>query len=189
MRSTVELRSYDAEQAQEILEDLVAVYLEIHATPPTPFQNEDRYRRQLAGHMGNPGWKLVTATEDGELIGYAYGFPLPPHTRWWEGLQTPVPDGFTDEDGHRTFAISEIMVRAPWRRQGASGLLHRALLADRPEIRVTLLVEPGNEFARRAYVKWGYHPVGELRPSWDHSPNYLAMMLSTKLTPDAAKKT
>lgn len=177
MTGTAELRSYDADQAQKLLEDLVAVYLEIHATPPTPFQNEERYRRQLAGHMANPGWKLVTATEGGKLIGYAYGFPLPPHTRWWEGLQTPVPDGFTDEDGHRTFAISEIMVRTHWRGQRVGGRLHRALLADRPEKRATLLVEPDNELARRAYGKWGYETIGALLPGWAHAPTYLAMLL------------
>ncbi|WDZ84395.1 GNAT family N-acetyltransferase [Micromonospora cathayae] len=174
---TVQLRTYDSEQAQKILEDLVRVYLEIHATPPTPFQNEDRYRRQLAGHLTNPGWKLVTATENGELIGYAYGFPLPPHTRWWEGLQTPVPDGFTAEDGRRTFAISEIMVRLPWRRQGVARMLHEALVSDVEGRRMTLLVEPDNLPARTAYTRWGYREVADLRPGWENAPTFTALVL------------
>ncbi|MFE0592390.1 hypothetical protein [Micromonospora echinospora] len=63
--------------------------------------------------------------------------------------------------------------------QRAGGRLHRALLADRPETRATLLVEPDNEFARGAYSRWGYRPIGELRPGWEHSPTYLAMLSTT----------
>lgn len=177
-----QLQTYDAEQAQKILEDLVRVYLEIHATPPTPFQNEDRYRRQLAGHMTNPGWKLVTATEDSELIGYAYGFPLQPNTRWWEGLQTPVPKGFIDEDGRRTFAISEIMVRSSWRRKGIANALHKWLLQGRDEKRATLLVEPANSQAIAAYEGWGYRSIGDLRPRWDNAPIYDARIKNLSKT-------
>lgn len=175
MTDVVQFHIYDAEQAQAIVEDLVAVYLEIHATPPTPFQNEDRYRRQLAGHMANPGWKLVTAHEVDELIGYAYGFPLPAHTRWWQGLQSPAPEGFTDEDGRRTFAISEIMVRTPWRRRGIARDLHRELSAGQTAERTTLLVEPSNFAAQRAYTKWGYKKVAQIRPGWTNAPIYDAM--------------
>lgn len=177
MTQGLHLQTLDAEQAQNILDNLVAVYCEIHADPKDEFHSEDRYRRQLANHMSVPGWKLVAATKDNELVGYAYGLPLPATTRWWQGLQTAMPAGFAAEDGHRTFAISEIMVRALWRRQGVARALHDELLAGRTEERATLLVEPNNAPAQAAYAKWGYDKVAELRPSWEHAPTFDVLVL------------
>jgi ribosomal protein S18 acetylase RimI-like enzyme len=175
--SVVTLASFDAGQAQPLLEELIAVYGEIYSDPNDAFHGEGRYRRQITSHMTAPGWRLVTAhTDDGELVGYAYGFPLPASTRWWDGLLTPVPDGFTAEDGHRTFAISEIMVRSPWRRQGIAKELHDEVLAGSPTQRATLLVEPDNAPAQAAYASWGWCKVAELRPGWEHAPLYHALL-------------
>lgn len=172
MTSDFSLRALDAAQAQPLLDQLIAVYVEIYSQPDEAFHGEKRYRVQITNHMQAPGWKLVTAEKEGDLVGYAYGFPLQPATRWWEGMQTPVPDGFTTEDGRRTFAISEIMVRAPWRRQGIARTLHDELLAGRPEERATLLAEPDNEPAQAAYAAWGWRKVAEIRPGWDNAPLY-----------------
>lgn len=168
----VRLRSFDADEAGPLLDRLVGVYLEVYADPDDLFHSEDRYRLQLAGHRSVPGWTLVTCEKGGGLVGYAYGFPLAPGTRWWHGLLTPVPDGFVDEDGRRTFAISEIMVRAPWRRQGIARTLHDRLLAGRRERRATLLADPENAPAQAAYGSWGWTKVAELRPAWDNAPRF-----------------
>lgn len=81
-----------------------------------------------------------------------------------------MPAGFTDENGHRTFAISEIMVRKRWRRQGVARALHDELLADVDRERATLLAEPDNGPAQAAYAAWGWKKVAELRPHWDNPP-------------------
>ena len=162
----------DAAGAEPHLDRLVEVYVEIYAEPDDAFHGATRYRRQITGHMRAPGWRLVCACQGTELVGYAYGFHLPHGTRWWEGMRTPVPEGFTDEDGRRTFAVSEIMVRAPWRRRGVARSLHDRLLADVPRERATLLAEPGNAPARAAYADWGWRKVPELRPHWDGAPLY-----------------
>ena len=49
------------------------------------------------------------------------------------------------------------------------------LLVSRTEERVTLLVDPINEPARRAYAKWGYEVVGRIQPFPD-SPKFEAMV-------------
>ena len=82
----------------------------------------------------------------------------------------PVPPGFTDEDGTRTFALSEIMVREDLTGQGLAHRLHDELLGRRPERRATLLVEPDNTAAYRAYTRWGRSKVAELRPGWPDAP-------------------
>jgi ribosomal protein S18 acetylase RimI-like enzyme len=168
---------HDAEGARNLYEALIAVYREVHADDDPEFYSADRYRQQLDSHTQAWGFELVTAHLDGELVGYVYGFPLPAQARWWRGLQTPVPDEELRETGDRTFAISELMVRPPWRRQGMARSLHDELLAGRGEERATLLVRPDNAPAQAAYAKWGWHKIGEVRPSWQGAPLYDALIL------------
>lgn len=82
------------------------------------------------------------------------------------GLTTDEDAHFTREDGRRTFALSEIMVDQHYTRRGVAQALHDDLLAERPEERATLLVNPANTTARRAYERWSWIKIGTLRPSW-----------------------
>jgi GNAT superfamily N-acetyltransferase len=138
---------------------------------------------EFLDHFGQqarrPGFRLVTAESGGEVIGFAYGYPLPPDTRWWTGLQQPLSADFTAETGHRTFVIIELAVQAPFRRRGIAARLHAALLHGLTVERVTLTVRPEPEAAsaRTAYATWGYRKVGQIRP-WDGAPLYDSMMLN-----------
>ncbi|MEU7797976.1 GNAT family N-acetyltransferase [Micromonospora arborensis] len=165
----LQLRHHSADEAEGILDQLVDLYLEVYADGGE-FHSEARYRRQLSLHMQRSGWELVTATLDGALVGYIYGFPLPSQTRWWEGIHEPVPPGFTDEDGTRTFALSELLVHPAWRRKGIAMALHDELVALRPEPRATLLVSPDNVAAQTAYRSWGWNKVTKLQPNWENAP-------------------
>lgn len=171
MLEHIDYQRLDVAAATAKLDDLITCYAEIYDTG-NEFDSPERFRQQITGHMKAPRWEAVTANahNTGELAGYIYGFALPPNTRWWNGLTTDTPLGFTDEDGTRTLAISELMVRARFRRRGIAAKLHQLLLADRPEQRVTLLVEPDADAAQAAYKAWGYEHVAQLRPSWDHAP-------------------
>jgi hypothetical protein len=46
-----------------------------------------------------PGFRLTTAETGGTVIGFAFGYLLPPNTQWWTGLQKPLPADFTTETG------------------------------------------------------------------------------------------
>jgi ribosomal protein S18 acetylase RimI-like enzyme len=173
----VTLDRLDVPAAMHRLDEIVAAYIEVYAHTGDPFFGEERFRLQLAGHMQAPAWELVTADLDGELVGFAYGFALPATTAWWRELVTKVPMGFTDEDGHRTLAISQVVVRAPWRRQHVGRRLHDTLLSGRSEKRATLLVEPDNQPAQAAYAAWGWHKVAQLRPGWAGAPLYDVLVL------------
>ncbi|SCF34689.1 Acetyltransferase (GNAT) family protein [Micromonospora viridifaciens] len=174
MLENLRLRHYTVEQAEELIDQLVDVYLDAHAKDG-PLYNAKRYRQQLAMHMPRAGWELVAATVDGELAGYVYGFPLSPDTRWWDGIQEPVPPGFTIEDGRRTFAISELLVGRAWQRRGIARALHNELMSNRSEERATLLVRSGNNAARSAYRAWGWQSVTSLRPAWDKAPLFIVL--------------
>ncbi|MGW3787100.1 N-acetyltransferase family protein [Micromonospora chokoriensis] len=176
----LQLRHHNADEAEGILDQLVDLYLKVYAGGGE-FHSEDRYRRQLSLHMQRVGWELVTATLDGTLVGYIYGFPLPPQTRWWEGIHEPVPPGFTEEDGQRTFAVSELLVHPGRRRQGIARALHDALVEGRTEARATLLVRPDNDAARAAYRSWGWSSVTKLRPNWEAAPTFDVFVRSAQI--------
>jgi GNAT superfamily N-acetyltransferase len=177
MTASLTLERLDMDQAKARLDQLVAVYVDVYADAGDDFFGEDRYRRQLAGHMTAPGWELVAASIGDELVGYIYGFALPADTRWWRGLLTDASEDFATENGHRTVAVSELLVREPWRRQGVARAVHDDFLAHRSESRATLLVEPDNTAAQTAYAHWGWQKVAQLRPSWKGAPLYDVLVL------------
>ena len=57
------------------------------------------------------------------------------------------------------------MVRQPFTGRHIAHALHDELLARRKEQRATLLVEPGNATAYRAYLKWGWRKGAEPGPT------------------------
>jgi ribosomal protein S18 acetylase RimI-like enzyme len=180
MNTNISFECLDADQAAAQLDEIVAAYTDVYADTGDEFFGEERFRRQLTGHMTAPGWELVAARDGDRMIGYVYGFALAESTRWWRGLVTDVPDGFTSEDGRRTLAISELLVRSSWRRRGVARALHDRLLAGRSEARATLLVEPDNVPAQAAYAAWGWRKVPQLRPSWDGAPLYDVLVLDLR---------
>ena len=122
-----------------------------------------------------PGFRLVVAEYGGQAIGCVYGHQLSPGTKWWDGAVEPLPDEVTVEQDGRTFAVIDMMVRKEWRRQGVAQALHGHLLVERTEERATLLVDPLNEPAKKAYAKWGYEVVGRIQP-FANSPRFEAMV-------------
>ena len=177
MSEHITLDRLDVPGAMSRLDEIVAAYVEVYAHTGDAFFGEERFRLQLAGQMGAPAWELVCADLDGELVGFAYGFTLAAATDWWRGLLTRVPDGFTREDGHRTLAVSEIVVRSPWRRQQVGRHILDTLLSGRSEERATLLVDPDNWPAQMACAAWGWDTIAQLRPDRNGAPVYDVLML------------
>jgi GNAT superfamily N-acetyltransferase len=169
---------HDAASAQAIAATVIApLYEATHADVLTdPFYSTQRFLERLAGYTNRVGFELVIAYTGTQPAGLAFGLPLPADTRWWEGLRTPTPEGFTAEDGTRTFALNELMVHPDWQRQGIASALHDELLTNRPEQRATLLVRADNTPAQTAYNHWGWHVAGKLQP-YEDSPIYDALIL------------
>jgi GNAT superfamily N-acetyltransferase len=109
------------------------------------------------------GFVLAEARHGDYLVGFAAGMPLRPSTSWWKDLTTPLPAEVTTEHPGRTFALTELLVRAPWRRQGIAGSLHDLILDGRPEERATLVIPPGATAAQKAFRTWGWSRVARTR--------------------------
>ena len=74
-----------------------------------------------------------------------------------------LPAELTAERPGRTFALTDLLVRASWRRQGIGRSLHDLILAGRPEERATLTVLPAATAAQGAFRAWGWRRVARAR--------------------------
>jgi GNAT superfamily N-acetyltransferase len=164
-------RLLDGVQAAEHAAELQALHAEVYADPPyerdgdaTLFAGRFRIQRR------QPGFVLAEARHGGYLVGYAAGMPLRPSTSWWRDLTGPLPDDVTTEHPGRTFALTELLVRASWRRQGIARALHDLILANRPEERATLTVLPAAAPAQNAFRAWGWRKVARTRDPRPGSP-------------------
>ena len=167
-----------AVEPELLLATIQPLYDEVYAEPPYLEGPDeiaeflDRWNHQVI----LPGFRMVLAHHQsgGDLVGFCFGFPLGAKTRWWDGLLDQIDPSVTTEDGHRSFAIIELAVRATHRRRGIGRALHDALLTGCQQQRAVLLARPEAPPALAAYAKWGYHTHGRLRPAPD-APVYLAM--------------
>jgi GNAT superfamily N-acetyltransferase len=149
----------DGRQAGAHEDELRAVHREVYgaAGHGAWFAGQFRvWRRQR-------GFVLAEARHGGYLAGFAAGMPLRPSTSWWNDLTTPLPAEVTTEHLGRTFALTELLVRPSWRRQGIARSLHDLILDGRPEERATLTVPPGATAAHKAFRKWGWSRVARTR--------------------------
>jgi ribosomal protein S18 acetylase RimI-like enzyme len=160
-----------------LLGTIKPLYTEVYAEPPYHEGPEeiDDFVDRWNHHSRQHGFSIVLAHHEEDLVGFCFGFPLSANSRWWDGLLDPVDPKLTAEDGHRTFAVIELAVRAAHRRRGIGRALHDILLADRTEPRTTLLTRPEATPALAAYTSWGYQKIARLQPGAD-APVYLAMI-------------
>ncbi|WP_181785634.1 GNAT family N-acetyltransferase [Streptomyces phytophilus] len=179
----VAVQRYEGAAAAEKLEAFLPAYREVYVEPPYCEGPDDvaGFVELFAVQAGRPGFRVALAVGGGEVVGFAYGFRLPPDTGWWRNLLQPPPPGFAAEDGQRTFAVIELAVRKPWRRQGVARRLHAALLGGLAVERVTLTVRPEPEAvpAQAAYESWGYRKLGKSQPG-AAAPVYEAMVLQLR---------
>ncbi|WP_141581344.1 GNAT family N-acetyltransferase [Actinomadura sp. WMMA1423] len=173
---------HDPADAEKILGTvIVPVYVASHRDAvDQPFYSAERFGERVLSYIRVPGFQLVVAHVGDEPVGQAFGCTLPAKTRWWDGLTTPVPDGFTVETGSRTFAFNELMVVPEWQGKGVAHSLHDALLEGRAEERATLLVRQDNDSAQRAYARWGWRKAGRAQPFPD-SPHFDVMIVDLPL--------
>jgi GNAT superfamily N-acetyltransferase len=150
----------EGDQAEQIIAELVPVYLEGYAEPPYNFVADvhlEPFLRRTRGQVQRPGFTLVTARESDELIGFAFGQTFFAGG-WWIGLRSdPPPLELLEAE---KFAVIEFVVLPPYRGRGLGHRLMFALLAARPEPWAVLTTVPGAT-ALDIYLHWGWVDLGE----------------------------
>lgn len=120
--------------------------------------------------LSSEGFTCLIAFEQDEPLGHAYGAPLGVSSTWWSKVEPTPPEEFHQEMGNRTYALSELMVHAPW---GGTGLAKRIVR----RARVALFTHKAHPKVRAMYERWGYPPVGDAGP-FEGTPELVAMVLS-----------
>lgn len=153
---------------------LAGLYAIVYAEPPYREGAEQvaRFREGLPGEAARDGFVLVTAEDDGLLVGAAYGWTMPAGT-WWKSAEQDPPAQLRDVD---KLAVMEWMVRRRQRGEGIGAELMRRLLTDRPEPYATLASNPESA-ARAIYDRAGWKQVGTSRLEWGPPMDLLALAL------------
>lgn len=186
---TTRFDRFDATGARRIRDTVRSVYERAYVdaiASGDPFEQPHAFMERFDAYTdpARPsGFELVVASENGEPVGQSWGWPLGVRSGWWGGLRLDSGDHeeFTADDGHRTFALSEIMVAREHTGRGLARALHDELLRSRAEQRATLLVDPANDRAYDRYRRWGWQRVGTLRPSWPDAPTFDVLILPLPL--------
>lgn len=151
-----------AAMARKRIVPICQLYQAVFSQPPFNRTAEQyaQQRQQLEQLLKNPSFGISLAWSEGELIGFLYGYTLPPNTHWWKGFLTSVdPDVLKEHDG-RTFALIYLAVAYEWRRQGIGRRLVETLLAHRAEERATVSAIPNAKATQAFYRSLGWHYVG-----------------------------
>ncbi|MGY1927868.1 GNAT family N-acetyltransferase [Nocardia gipuzkoensis] len=186
----IDFQHHTAAQARELRDEVERIFRDSYVDAiesGEEFESPEAFMHRFDAYTGPArasAFESVIARLDGELCGQAWGWPLTAKTAWWDGLRLDEGDhtAFTAENGSRTFALSEIMVRKQFTGRGIARALHDELLAGRPEQRATLLVRPDNHRAYDNYRRWGWYRVGTLRPSWPEAPRFDVLMRGLERT-------
>ncbi len=172
------LTNHDSADAAKLMDALCDVYADAYGVEPDG-EKTAAFRVRATKALDRPLYGLLTAQDGTQMIGFVFGYALPAGSYWWDGLTPTPPEGFTTEDGTRTFALAEIEVRHVWQGKGAGRLLNDAILAQRHEQRATLATGPQADAARAIYEGWGWQPVGKIpgKPGTSYFSEYTLYVL------------
>ncbi|MFE1465192.1 GNAT family N-acetyltransferase [Streptomyces nigra] len=170
MTRVIELRHYGKEGLPDGFRQML---IDVHADAYADAMDDEFNQRfpWFVDHWsGMNGFTCVVAFDGDEPTGFAYGAPLQPGREWWRSTDFEPNNAYT-----ATYAVSEVMVRPQWRKQGISDRLHEALLEKREEDLAVLLVDVTHPKVQALYEMWGYEKVGEQQPFAD-SPVFAVMV-------------
>lgn len=174
-------RRYRSSEFPEVEKLLIEIYGEVYAERlADPFFSVRSFSERLRAHSYPKSWEAVVGYDGDNPIGYAYGSSLSAGSGWWSGVNQPLDPAFTEETGHRTLALFELMIRKPWRGRGLARWVHDELVDVRHEERVSLGVECDHPKVMSLYERWGYRSVGKEQPLPD-APFYYLMWRPTQV--------
>ncbi|MET9778490.1 GNAT family N-acetyltransferase [Streptomyces sp. NPDC006367] len=168
-----DIRRFAHKDLPQIRQALIDVHADAYADAMDDEFNQ-RFPWFVDHWGGHPGFVCVIAYDGEEPVAFAYGAPANPGREWWREHLDPAPEK------SRTFSFSELAVRTKWRKTGTAELVSRALLEDRDEDLVVLLVDLEHPKVQQRYESWGFRKVGDRQPFPD-SPVYAVMLAELPL--------
>jgi ribosomal protein S18 acetylase RimI-like enzyme len=164
MTSDMKLEVGNVELSNLLFDRICSLYYEVFSAPPFFWRDDESqlHRQRLTSLLDDPTFGFAVANADNELVGFAYGFRLPPDSKRWTRLTEPLPLQIAAEWPGRTFVLFDYAVRATYRGRGIGRALHDQLLGSRTEERATLTVQPTAADTKRIYERWGWRQIGQM---------------------------
>ena len=152
-----------AELAGPLLDPICTLYDEVFSAPPFYWREDESelHRQRLIRLLDDPTFGIALAQASNELVGFAYGFTVPPETKRWSNLTKTVSPELTQEWPGRTFLLFDFAVQAAYRGFGIGRKLHDVLLGSRSEERASLSVEPPAVDTKAIHEHWGWRKVAQ----------------------------
>jgi GNAT superfamily N-acetyltransferase len=146
-----------------LVDDLVTVYRSAFQVSPYFESDEDVLRfagSSLPRHSERDGFRLAVARQDGEAVGFGYGYTSAPG-QWWhdrvvEALGEPARAALPG-----AFELVTLAVLGDRQGRGIGGALHDRLV-DGVE-RAALSTLDGDTPARALYLRRGWRTLGRMR--------------------------
>ena len=126
-------------------------------------------RRSLPAHVERRDFVFLVAREEGELVGFGYGY-TGEHGQWWtetvaRSLSPAQREQWLDPPH---FEVVELHVRPSRQRQGIGSALLAQLISRQPHERALLSTQTASAKARAFYAKNGWTELADV----DFGPGY-----------------
>ena len=160
MSQTVTFAELEPAEFRPAINQFVAVYAAAMSPPERLLAGRESI---LERHAANPGFRALTATADGVLAGFTYGFHGLPG-QWWHDMVagalaaspahsgTPSPTAWLAD----SFEVAELHVLPAYQGIGAGRSLLLRLVSGRPESTAVLSTQDTESRARRLYRDVGF---------------------------------
>lgn len=138
---------------------LAAIYLAAYGDPSLPESQLDADNfasSTIRRHARRAGFRMVVATTDDQVSGYAYGFTGKRGQFWSDWLSGTAPAHIVETWVGDHFELVDIVVDPAHRGQGIAGLLHDHLVEGLPQERALLATTPDDGAAARLYGGRGW---------------------------------
>lgn len=161
---TINLQRVTAQQLDQVLPDLLAVYRAVFSLPPYNEGEQDvaAFAESFSRHVQYPGFQGYVAQDDtGQVCGFTYGFTVSGEARWhrlfFELLQLQSREAWLDD----CFLLVELAVVPERQGQGIGGRLHDVVLADVPHRRAILSTAQNENPALSLYWRRGWEILAQ----------------------------
>lgn len=155
------LRRLNRWQAEELREDWRTCTWSPGATPPGwEYRGRKDFLRRGTHDTWRPGFAMLTA-EASNLVGCAFGFPVPRDGSWWRSFRGTLPQDVEQLTASgQVFANSGIVVRPSERYHGLADRLQELLLGDHRALLGATLVDRTPRAACAGFRSRGWRDIG-----------------------------
>ena len=165
------LACLDAPATAALSDQLVDVYRAAMGAPPFHETEVETgwFAQELADELTEPGFRCwVASDDDGQVAGFAYGFPTPeiPADGWYGRLREAVGPGAAEQWLTGQFAVVWIAVHPERRGRGLGRALLERLLGGAGTGRAWLVTHDLDTPAQALYRSLGFRELGRGALGW-----------------------